>query len=126
LSQAEKNRDKQEFIDIQTALLNESAWVVEGCSFSTFESALRRLISIYFDFPRIVCLFRLFKRLFDYKEEYGGLRTVTWEVLKYTWRFDQEKRPKIDELRQKYPQTRFLIFRRQKEGDRFLNSLTTR
>ncbi len=32
-----KKRDKQEFIEIQKAMLDEDAWVIEGCSYSTFE-----------------------------------------------------------------------------------------
>jgi hypothetical protein len=32
-----KKRDKQEFIETQRAMLEETAWIVEGCSFSTFE-----------------------------------------------------------------------------------------
>jgi hypothetical protein len=32
-----KKRNKQEFIETQKAMLEEEAWIVEGCSFSTFE-----------------------------------------------------------------------------------------
>ncbi|CRX38175.1 hypothetical protein [Estrella lausannensis] len=32
-----KKKDKREFIEIQQAILSEEAWIVEGCSFSTFE-----------------------------------------------------------------------------------------
>lgn len=32
-----KKKNKLEFLDIQKAVLNEDAWVVEGRSFSTFE-----------------------------------------------------------------------------------------
>lgn len=45
-----KKRDKQEFIEIQKAMLGEKAWVVEGCSFSTFEMRFARadvLIYLY-------------------------------------------------------------------------------
>lgn len=119
-----KKKDKQEFIEIQQAMLNEDAWVVEGCSFSTFEMRFAKAdILIYFQFSRLVCFLRLFKRLFNYKKDFGGLRAVTWEILKYTWNFDKEKRARIEELRQKYPQTRFLIFRNQKDADSYLKSL---
>ena len=119
-----KKRDKQEFIDVQKAIISEEAWVVEGCSFSTFEMRFAKAdVLIYFHFSRLVCFFRLFKRLFNYKKEFGGLRAVTWEILKYTWNFDKEKRAKIEELKQKYPQTAFLIFRDQKDADFFLKSL---
>lgn len=118
-----KKKDKQEFIEIQQAMLNEEAWVVEGCSFSTFEMRFAKAdVLIYFQFSRLVCFLRLFKRVFNYKKEFGGLRVVTWEILKYTLNFDKEKRSRIEELRQKYPQTEFLIFNNQKDADFFLKS----
>lgn len=119
-----KKKDKQEFIEIQQAILNEDAWVVEGCSFSTFEMRFAKAdVLIYFQFSRFVCFLRLFKRLFNYKKDFGGLRAVTWEILKYTWNFDKEKRARIEELRQKYHQTKFLIFRNQKDAVSYLKPL---
>ena len=119
-----KKKDKQEFIEIQQAMLNEEAWVVEGCSFSTFEMRFSKAdVLIYFHFSRLVCFLRLFKRLFNYKRDFGGLRVVTLEILRYTWNFDKDKRARIDELRLKYPQTEFLIFRNQKDADSYLKLL---
>jgi adenylate kinase family enzyme len=116
-----KKKDKQAFIEIQKAILDERAWVVEGCSFSTFEMRFAKAdVLIYFHFSRLVCFWRLFKRVFNYKRDFGGLRAVTWEILKYTWNFDKEKRTRIEELRKKYPQIGFHIFRDQKDADLFL------
>ena len=119
-----KKRDKQEFIEIQKAILDEDAWVVEGCSFSTFEMRFAKAdVLIYFHFSRFICIWRLFKRIFNYKSSYGGLRAVNWEILKYTWNFDREKRARVEELRKKYPQTEFLIFKGQKDADQYIRSL---
>lgn len=116
-----KKKNKQEFIEIQKAILDEEAWIVEGCSFSTFEMRFAKAdILIYFQFSRLVCFYRLFKRLFNYEKNFGSLRAVTKDILKYTWNFDKDKRLKIEELRQKYPQAQFLIFRNQKDADAFL------
>ena len=116
-----KKKDKQEFIEIQKAMLEEKAWVIEGCSFSTFEMRFAKAdILIYFHFSRLVCFLRLFKRVFNYQKNFGGLRAVTWEILKYTWNFDKEKRKKIEELRKKYPQTCFRIFHNQKDANKFI------
>ncbi len=119
-----KKRAKQEFIEIQQAILDEETWIVEGCSFSTFEMRFAQAdVLIYFHFSRLLCFLRLFKRFFNYKRDFGGLRAVNLEILKYTWNFDKEKRSRIEELRQKYPQTAFLIFRNQKDADLFLKFL---
>ena len=97
-------------------MLNEEAWIVEGCSFSTFEMRFTKAyILIYFHFSRLICFLLLFKRIFNYEKDFGGLRAVTREIMKYTWNFDKEKRARIEELRQKYNQTEFLIFRSQKD-----------
>lgn len=119
-----KKRDKQEFIKIQKAILDEEAWIIEGCSFSTFEMRFAKAdVLIYFHFSRFICIWRLIKRIFNYKEAYGSLRAVNWEILQYTWNFDKEKRSTIEELRQKYPRTEFLIFRNQKDADSYLYRL---
>ena len=119
-----KKKNKQEFIALQKAMLNEEAWVVEGCSFSTFEMRFAKAdVLIYFHFPRFLCFWRMFKRLFNYKQQFGGLRAITWELVRYTWTFDQEKRARIEELRTKYPQTKFVVFKNQKEADLFLQHL---
>jgi adenylate kinase family enzyme len=118
-----KKRNKQEFIHIQKAILEEEAWIVEGCSFSTFEMRFAKAdVLIYFHFSRPVCFWRFFKRLFNYKREFGSLRAINWGLLKYTWNFDKEKRARIEELREKYSQTTFLIFRNQKDADLFLKN----
>ncbi|NDE63651.1 MAG: hypothetical protein EB053_04775 [Chlamydiae bacterium] len=120
-----KKRDKREFIEIQKAMLNEEAWVVEGCSFSTFELRFQKAdVLIYFHFPRLTCYFRMLKRLFNYKKDFGGLRVMTWELLKYTWNFDRDKRYKIEELKNKYPKTKFLIFQGQRDVEAFFKNLS--
>jgi adenylate kinase family enzyme len=119
-----KKRDKKEFISIQKAMLDEESWVVEGCSFSTFEMRFASSDTlIYFHFPRILCVWRIFKRLFNHNKAFGGLKIVTWEILKYIWSFDKEKRARIEELREKYPQVNFLIFKNQNAADQYLRSL---
>jgi adenylate kinase family enzyme len=71
-----KKRDKQEFIAIQKAMLDEDVWIVEGCSFSTFEMRFAKAdVLIYFHFSRLVCFFRLFKRLFNYKKKLWRLES---------------------------------------------------
>jgi adenylate kinase family enzyme len=47
-----KKVDKQEFLKIQKAIVDEESWIIEGCSFSTFEMRFARADTvIYFQFP---------------------------------------------------------------------------
>ncbi|MEM7174690.1 MAG: GNAT family N-acetyltransferase [Chlamydiota bacterium] len=118
-----KKRDKQEFIGIQKALLNEEAWIVEGCSSATFEMRVSKAdVFIYLQLSRILCIWRLLKRVFNYKKDLSGLRIITWEILRYTWNFNKKKNGHIMELGKKYPETEFLIFNNQKDADFFLES----
>lgn len=119
-----KKRDKQDFLLIQKAIVDEESWIIEGCSFSTFEMRFARADTvIYFFLPRYLCIWRMLKRLFNYEKSFGGLRKITWELVKYTWSFDREKREKIEELVKKYPTLDFRIFRNQNDADQYLASI---
>lgn len=119
-----KKKNKEEFISLQKSILDKNAWIIEGCSFSTFEMRFASAdILIYFHFSRFVCFWRFFKRLFNYKKDFGGLRIFNWELLKYTWLFDKEKKDQLEHLRKKYPQTKFLTLKNQKETDAFLTQI---
>lgn len=121
-----KKKDKQEFIEIQKAMLREESWVVEGCSFSTWGMRFAKAdLILYFDFNRPLCIWRLCKRFFDYRKEFGGLRAITWEILRYTWKFHKEKKPHLQELQRQHPDTELRIFINQKEADRFLSSFAS-
>jgi adenylate kinase family enzyme len=119
-----KKRDKQDFLLLQQAMINEDSWIIEGCSFSTFEMRFAHAdVGIYFFLPRYLCFWRMVKRLFNYEKSFGGLRQITWELLKYTWNFDKEKRNRIEELVKQYPALDFRIFRSQHDADQYLESI---
>ena len=119
-----KKRNREEFIKTQKSLLREDAWIVEGCSFSTFEMRFSTADTlIYFHFSRALCYWRLIKRLFNHKKEYGGLRSIPFELLRYIWNFHREKGERIEELQKKYPKLKFIVFKRQKSADQFLKKV---
>jgi adenylate kinase family enzyme len=60
-----KKRDKQKFIETQKTLLEETAWIVEGCSFSTFEMRFAKAdILIYFHFSSGYLFLEIFQKIF--------------------------------------------------------------
>lgn len=116
-------KDKQEFLAIQKAILDESAWIIEGCSFSTFELRFARADTIiYFHYSRLLCIWRLFKRFFNYDPAFGGLRSLTWEIIRYLWTFDRDKRERIEQLRKQYPEGNFILFKSPKDAAQFLEA----
>ncbi|MGE5195712.1 MAG: DNA topology modulation protein, partial [Anaerolineae bacterium] len=93
-----KKREKQEFLSIQKAMIDEELWIIEGCSLSTLEMRFARAGTvIYFHFPRLLCVWRVFKRLFIHDKTLcdtadGCSKIVSWEILQYIWNFDRKKR----------------------------------
>ena len=122
-----KKRDKQEFLSIKESLVNEESWIIEGCSFSTLEMRFARAGTIiYFHLPRLLCIWRVCKRLLAFNKELadtGCLNGINWTLLKYIWNFDPDKRQSIEKLRKQYPQVEFLVFRCSQDSDKYLEEL---
>lgn len=113
-------RPKDKLLEELEEMVNQPSWIIEGCSFSTFEMRFSKADTvIYFHLPRTQCLWNLLKRLFEderHLNETGCLKGINWPMLKYMWTFDQEKRPRIEELRKKYPHVHFVEFKSSKDS----------
>ena len=122
-----KKRGKTEFLAIKESLLKENAWIIEGCSFSTLEMRFARADAvIYFDLPRMLCIWRVCKRLFAFDQhlsETGCLDGVNWTLIKYIWNFNRDKKQGIEELSKRYPGVEFLVFHHPKDLDEYLENL---
>lgn len=120
----DKKRDKQEFLAVKINLVTEESWIIEGCSFSTLEMRFARANTvIYFHLPRLLCIWRLCKRLFTFDKiiaDTGCLKGINWTIVEYIWNFDRDKRQSIEELRKRYPNVEFLIFRHPNDPDKYL------
>jgi adenylate kinase family enzyme len=124
-----KKRDRQEFLSIQQAMIEENSWIIEGCSITTLEIRYARANQVfYFFLPRWLCIWRAFKRVYlsnktseDVPE--GGSKVFTWELIHYIWNFEKAKRAGIEELRRKYPHVHFQIFNNSHEADDYLVGL---
>lgn len=125
--EGKKKRDKQEFLSVKETLVNEQAWVIEGCSFSTLEMRFARADTvIYFHFSRLLCLWRLCKRMCTFNKkaaDTGCLQGINFGIIKYIWNFDRTKRSGIEELRKRYPHVDFRTFRSQRDADAYLKNL---
>jgi adenylate kinase family enzyme len=116
-----KKRDKQEFLEIQQNMVAEDAWIIEGCSSSSFEMRFARADTIlYLRLPRLLCLWRALKRkwkpdpsLCDTAE--GCSKVFTWELVKYIWNFDRDKKALIEGLKSKYPHVKYQIIKTSKD-----------
>lgn len=119
-----KKRDKQEFLRAQKEVINENAWIIEGCALSSLELRFKEADTlIYFHYSRFLCFWRLFKRIFYHNKAFGGLRVFNVELLKYIWNFHKDKGPDIEALRIKYPKVDFRVFRSPKDAEKYLRGL---
>lgn len=109
-----QERNYQEFIAIQQALVEQDEWIIDGNSTKSFELRYKRAdVCLYFNFPRTLCYWRVFKRLI-YKDIAIDDRAdncrekVSWPLLKYMWGFEKRVNPILNLLKQNYPDVRFI------------------
>src|SRR5271169_879774 len=58
-------RNYDEFLRDQQELVSEEAWIIDGNCMRSLEMRFARAdTALYFRFSRLVCLWRIFKRLF--------------------------------------------------------------
>jgi len=80
-------------------IVEEQAWIIDGGYSQTYDLRFPRADTfIYLDYPRRLCLLRIFKRI---ATSYGQVRVdmapgcpeqVDWEFLKYVWTYNQIRR----------------------------------
>lgn len=119
-------RDKEEFKAIQKEMVDEPSWIIEGCALSTLEMRLSEATAcLDFNLPRLLCIWRTFRRLFIHDRTLedtaeGCSKVFTWEIIRYIWNFEKNKRQGIDRLREKYPQVRFISLKSSREVQEYL------
>lgn len=122
-------RDYEEFLNIQRSFVDQSRWVIDGNAMRSLEMRFQRAdVAIYFHYSVFICLWRILKRVFqknwhipDLAE--GCTKSVRFRLIKYMFRFHRRYSPKINELRQTYPQVHFYVFRSDKEAAIFLDAI---
>ncbi len=121
-----KERDYNEFLTIQQSLVNQDEWIIDGNSTKSFEMRYAKAdLALYFNYPRYICYWRIFKRLFcknkaiDDRAENCN-ETVRLSLLKYMWSFEERVKKQIAGLRSKYPNCRFTEITSDKDLGEFL------
>lgn len=128
----EKNwieRDYQEFLSLQKAMIAEPAWIIDGNSTKSLEMRYACAdLCLYFNFPRRLCYWRVFKRLF-YKHSSIDDRapdcpeTIRWSLLKYMWNFEERVDPILKQLQLKYPHVRVIELHSDAEVSKLMHQL---
>lgn len=110
-------RDYQEFLKAQQSIVDSPSWIIDGNSTKSLEMRYSKAdLVLYFNFPRLVCYWRILRRLFDKDPNiedraYGCKETIRISLLRYMWTFEGRVARQLVELRKKYPRVEFVEIR---------------
>ena len=115
--------EKSVFFERLSAVLEKDEWIIDGNYGSTME--LRMAVCdtvIFLDYPLEVCLDGI-------KERRGKPRSdMPWieieedaEFIEFIRNYDEQQKPKVLELLQKYSDKNIVIFKSREQADAFLN-----
>lgn len=122
-----RKKDREELLAIEREMVKEEGWVVEGCSLSTLATRFERAdVVLYFNFSRLLCIYRIIKRALCFDEtlaETGCVRGVNLRLIEYIWNFDRSKRAQIEKLRNQYPSVKFQEIKSPQAAAEYFNKL---
>jgi len=114
-------RDYNEFFQIQQDIVNSGRWIIDGNSTRSLQTRFSKAdLVLYFNIPKVVCLFRLLKRFlrpntsFDDRAP-GCAEKIRLPLLKYMWNFEERVAEDIKNFKDRYPKTVFLEIRKEKD-----------
>lgn len=116
----ERNHDL--FLEDVRSVLQNKDWIIDGNGMRTLEMRYREAdIVIYFRFPRLLCLYRIFFRWFSLrglpKEDgpEGSSNSVSRKLVTYLWNFQKKYGATIQDLQKRYPGVRFFEVRSEQD-----------
>ena len=121
--------EPDEWIRTVTELIERDSWVIDGNYSGTLDLRLRRCDTIVFlDLPRVLCLWRIVKRFFRYRNgnrpdvAEGCREKLDFEFVSWVWNYPRRSRPKVlKRLQQHAGEKQIFRLRSRKEVKRFLS-----
>jgi adenylate kinase family enzyme len=127
-------RNYEDFLEDQYAIVGQKDWIIDGNSVSSLYIRYSEAdICIYFDYSRVLCLWRLIKRSFmkdkSIQDRAEGCREkLSWHLIKYMWTFEYRHNNylvrQLKTLQEFYPQVRFYEIRNDRELRKIEKELT--
>jgi len=122
-------REKQK--KIQNELVKQEEWIIDGNYGGTMDIRLNAADTIIFlDIPRIVCAYRVLKRMIQYRNMTrpdmgeGCEERFDLNFIKWIWEYPKTKRPNIlDRLQQLSNDKNVIILKSPKDVKRFLGKV---
>ena len=124
--------DKNERDAIISSKANEDKWIIDGNYNKTLKERLERAdLIIWLDYSTYTHIKGVFKRVTkNYNKEKpdipGCKERINFAFFKYVATYNKKKRPKVLELLKDIPDERILIFKRQKDLNKWLKNFTNK
>ncbi len=116
-------------------LIARDSWIIDGSYYGTLDLRLQRADAvILFDLPRVVCIWRVFKRRLQNLRgtnrpgmPEGCPERIYWSFLKWVWRYRETNRPLVlDKLAHFSAQGQVFTVANSRQAERLLEELRIR
>lgn len=116
--------EKQVFWDRLCEVLNEDNWIIDGNYISTMESRLSACDTVFWlDYPLEICLEGIKNRMGKERPDMPWVETEEdEEFIDFIKKFNEEQRPIILKLLEKYSDKNIVVFKSREEASRYLES----
>ena len=121
---------REEWIKTVTELIDKDSWIIDGNYSGTLELRLPKCDTIVFlDLPRVICLWRILKRFFRYREgtrpdmAEGCRENLSLEFVNWVWNYPRRSRPKVIKRLQEHAVGKEIIWLRSRSDvNKFLEA----
>ena len=109
---------------LQSAMQNEE-WIIDGNYGSTMEMRMQECDTVFFlDYPADICLEGVRERMGKPRADMPWIETEEdSEFMNFIINYNQESRPKVIELLNKFSDRKIYIFKNRNQAEDFLNSI---
>ncbi len=115
--------EKSVFLERLSAVLKKDEWIIDGNYGSTMELRMAACDTVIFlDYPLEVCLDGVKERRGKPRSDMPWIETEEdAEFIEFIKSYNEQQKPKVLELLEKYSDKNIVIFKSREEADAFLN-----
>ena len=115
--------EKSVFLERLSAVLEKDEWIIDGNYGSTMELRMAACDTLIFlDYPLDVCLDGIRERRGKPRSDMPWIETEEdAEFIEFIKNYNEQQKPKVLELLQKYSDKNIVIFKSREQADAFLN-----
>ena len=114
---------KSVFLERLSAVLKKDEWIIDGNYGSTMELRMAACDTVIFlDYPLEVCLGGIKERRGKQRSDMPWIETEEdAEFIEFIKNYNEQQKPKVLELLEKYSDKNIIIFKSREQADAFLN-----